>query len=185
MVYQPVNTGFSIFLLKKIEKKYVSTVILIIFENYKKWSDFLSTVLKYHKMINIKLGTNVHLKTCILWLISLCWLSGRHRSRYLWKCYRCAPFPWPRRSSTHHRLSMHRKAEFWQFFWRRWGSESWRSPRSTASDLFLFEWIFCQWIFRRLRRQQPFQLMKAFLFRVRLWMRFPAGALFRGFFKWR
>ncbi len=95
---------------------------------------YFPTTQYYNKMLNIKLGTSVHLKTCFVWLISLCWLSGRHRSRFLWKCNRYAVFPLPRRSSTPHRLSVLRKAGFWPFFWRCWGSESWQIRRSTAFD---------------------------------------------------
>ena len=100
-----------------------------------KWvTGFYFPTTHYHnKMLIIKLGTIVHLKTCVMWLISLCWLSDHHRSKFLWKCYRTAVFLLPRRSSTPHRLSVLRKVESLQSFWRRWSSKSWQSRRNTPS----------------------------------------------------
>ena len=94
---------------------------------------FLPTTHDKIKKPIIKLGTIVHLKTWVLWLISLCWLSGHRRSKFLWKCYRTAVFLMPRLSSIQHRLSVLRKAVSLPSFWHRWGRKSWQIRRNTAS----------------------------------------------------
>ena len=159
-------------------------MILSKFEKMKNGRIFLPTVLSHHKMLNIKLGTSVHLKTCIVWLISLCWLSGRHRSRFLWKCYRCALFPLPSLCSTPLRLSVLQKPGFWPFFWRRWGSESWQTRHSTPFFRYRTVTTSFQQIFPHVVSPVPAPLMKATFAEVRLWMVRHIESLFQGLINW-
>ena len=140
----------------------------------------------YHnKMLNIKLGTTVHLKTCVVWLIRLCWLSVQHRSRFLWKCYRCAVFPLPKRSSTPHRLAGLRKAGIWPFFWRCWGSESWQTRRSTAVLRSRTVSTFCRWSVHLVVEWAASALTTAARAGERLWKSHHKESLMLAFVKWR
>ena len=145
----------------------------------------LPTTLYHNKILNIKLGTSVHLKTCFVWLISLCWLSDHHRSRLLWKCYRYALFPLPKRSSTPHRLSVLRKAGFWPLFWHRWGSESWQIRRSTAFDWSLSVTTFFRWYVHLLFELAHLALTEAALTWGRLGKSHHIRNLLPDFVKWR
>ena len=94
---------------------------------------YFPTTHYYIKMLNIKLGTSVHLRTCCLWLITLSRVSCHRRSKALWKSYQVDPFLLLGLSSTLRRLSVLHRPLFSPSFWRRWGSESWRICRSTPS----------------------------------------------------
>jgi len=146
---------------------------------------YFLTTHHHNKMLNIKLGTVVHLKTCFVWLISLCWLSGHRRSTFLWKCCRCAVFPLPRRSSTPHRLSVLRKAGFLPFSWRRWGSESWRTRRSTPFFRSRSVSTFFRWYGHPVVELAHLTLTNAVLVVERRW-KFPhIESLLPAFVKWR
>ena len=146
---------------------------------------YFPTTHYYNKLLNIKLGTSVHLKTCFVWLISLCWLSDHHRSRFLWKCYRYALFPLPRRSSTLYRLSVLRKAGFWPLFWHRWGSESWQIRRSTACDWSRSVTTFFRWYVHLLFELAHLALTEAALTWGRLGKSHHIRNLLPDFVKWR
>jgi len=87
----------------------------------------------HDKLLNIKLGTSVHLRTCVVWLITPVRNSSHRRRWVLWRSFQLYPFLLPGPSSTPRIRSVLRRHLSSTSFWRSWGSESWRTRRSMPS----------------------------------------------------
>ena len=108
------------------------------------------TINDLDKILNIKLGTSVHLRTWELWLITLCWVTGHHRSRFLWTCWSLSPFLWPGPSSNLRRVSVPRRFLSLPLFGHCWGSEFFRIRRSRTTGRYQSVCGVCQeWAHRK------------------------------------
>ena len=94
---------------------------------------YFPTTHYHHKMLNIKLGTIVHLKTCVAWLIRPCWLSDFIWSRPSDNAYPTAHVPCPTHRRLWRILDLLHGAILWQALFCRGGRQTWRSRHSTAT----------------------------------------------------
>ena len=83
-----------------------------------------------NKLLNIKLGTGVHLRTCVFWLITPARSSRRRRRWVLGRSFQLYSFPLPGPSNIPRRLAERGEHLSSPSFWRCWGSESWQNRRS-------------------------------------------------------
>ena len=143
----------------------------------------ISTIHVHINMINIKLGTIVHLRTCVVWLIRLFWLSCPHRIILLRKFYWVSLFSLPTSWSSHLRFPFLCRTASLTSFWSQWGSGLKHILRRTACGLSMFASTFFQLIFPHVLRLVPVPLMKASLAGDWLWTTRRIEDLFHGFVK--
>ena len=142
------------------------------------------TTRDHNKKLKIKLGTSVHLKTWVVWLITLCRMSGHHRNRFLWKCRSLYPFLCPGLSNTLCRVSLLRRVASLPSFWHCWGSEFFRILWSTAADRCQSARTFFQWHVHHVILFVPLPLSYSALSGERFGNGLRIGTQLSGFVKW-
>jgi len=143
----------------------------------------ISTIHVHINMISIKLGTIVHLRTCVVWLISLFWWSCYYRINLIRTSCRSSLFSLSTSCRNAHRRLVLRWARVWPFFWSHEGSKFRRIRRKTPTLLSLYASTSFQLIFPRVLRVVSVPLMGASLARDWLWMIRRIEDLFQGFVK--